>query len=49
MYKHLLQETYKYKYAFVIAGLYRQLILADGESSNFLLLQKYIRLVSVCY
>jgi len=44
---HLLQETYKYnKYAFVIAGLYIKLILGDGESSNFMQLQKYIRLVS---
>jgi len=43
---HLLQETYKYKYAFVIAGLYTKLILGDGESSNFMQLQKYIRLVS---
>jgi len=44
---HLLQETYKYnKYAFVIADLYIKLILCDGESSKFMQLQKYIRLVS---
>jgi len=44
---HLLQETYKYnKYVFLIAGLDIKLILGDGESSNFMQLQKYIRLVS---
>jgi len=44
---HLIQETYKYnKYAFVIPGLYIKLILDDGESSNFMQLQKYTRLVS---
>jgi len=44
---HLLQETYKYnEYAFVIAGMYIKLILGDGESSNSVQLQKYIRLVS---
>jgi len=44
---HLLQETNKYnKHAFVIAGLYIKLILVDRESSNFMQLQKYIRLVS---
>jgi len=43
---HLLQETYKYnKYAFVIAGLYIKLILGNGESSNFMQLQKYVKLV----
>ena len=36
----------KNKYAFVIAGLYIKLILGDGERSNFLQLQKYIRLAS---
>jgi len=35
-----------YKYAFVVAGLYIKLILGDGERSNFLQLQKYIRLAS---
>jgi len=34
------------KYAFVIAGLCIKLILGDGERSNFLQLQKYIRLSS---
>jgi len=34
------------KYAVVIAGLYIKLILGDGERSNFLQLQKYIRLAS---
>ena len=34
------------KYAVVIAGLYIKLILGDGERSNFLQLQKYIRLDS---
>ena len=34
------------KYAFVIAGLCIKLILGDGERSNFLQLQKYIRLAS---
>jgi len=44
---HLLKETYKYnKYGFVTAGLYIKLIFGDGESSNFMQLQKYIRLVS---
>jgi len=45
---HLLQETYKYnnKYAFVIASLHIWLRLADGESSNFWLLQKDVRLPS---
>jgi len=44
---HLLQETNKYnKYAFVIAGLYIKLILGDEESSNFMQMRKYIRLVS---
>jgi len=44
---HLLQETYKYnKYAFVIAGLYLNLILGDGESISFMQLQKFISLVS---
>jgi len=44
---HLSPETYKYnKYAFVIAGLYMKQILGDGESSNFMQLQKYIRLLS---
>jgi len=44
---HLLQETHIYnKYAFAIAGLYIKPILGDGESSNFMQLQKYIRLVS---
>ena len=44
---YLLQETYKYnKHACVIEGLYIKLILDDGESSNFMQLQKYKRLVS---
>jgi len=34
------------KYAFVIAGMYRKLILGDGESSNSMQLQKCIKLVS---
>ena len=34
------------KNAFEIAGLYIKLILGDGERSNFLQLQKYIRLAS---
>jgi len=34
------------KYAVVIAGLHIKLILGDGERSNFLQLQKYIRLAS---
>jgi len=34
------------KHAFVIAGLYIKLILGNGESSNFLQLQKCIRLAS---
>jgi len=34
------------KYAVVIASLYIKLILGDGERSNFLQLQKYIRLAS---
>jgi len=41
------QETYKYnKCAFVIANLYIWLTFANGESRNFLLLQKHIRLAS---
>jgi len=34
------------KYAVVIAGLYIKLILGDGERSNFLQLQKYIKLAT---
>jgi len=34
------------KYAVAIAGLYIKPILGDGERSNFLQLQKYIRLAS---
>jgi len=44
---HLLHEMHKYnQYAFVIASQYIKLILGDRESSNFMQLQKYIRLVS---
>jgi len=34
------------QFPFVIVGLYIKLILGDGERSNFLQLQKYIRLAS---